>query len=373
MSHTDTNLADQAFVERFTAAIDAQAASAAATIAPADTPAPAADAPDAPASEPESASAASAADAADEDAQDPPTTDDAPAPAAAPATAPESDDDADDEDDDAEEDTDDAGEEQEDAPSAEFAAALEREGAKLTLDDVPEAARPFVQQRVRELEAGFTKARQRDTQQLVELKSELRFQQSNPADHIAAQLRTDPTLADKVNALLEEFERSPTAARAHDVVVEDARAKARTAEQQAVADVDARQREAEALDAHLETRLAEHGVKPGKALQRMLNDRAALAKAQTGTVALTQADIDEIVADYAADVAAEKEHARRLQKRADRRRYVADKTADRKTAGLVVRPSAGAPAAPPPPPKPANDEEFANQFAARLDAQRRSA
>jgi hypothetical protein len=358
LSNTEANQAEERFIAEMAAKLPDQSD----TPDPSETPAPAAVTADAPATataEPESTSHAPAAGDAEADEQDPPAPAATPARADAPATEPESDDD---EDDDGEEED----EEEAHEPSAAFREALEREGAKLTLDDVPEAARPFVQQRVRELEAGFTKARQRDTAAIVELRAEQRFQREHAADYIAAQLRANPKLADEVNALIDEFEQSPTAARAHEVIVRDQRAAARTAEEGEVATAEAQQREVEALEAHLQSRLTEHGVKPGKALARMLADAATLAEKTTGKRALTRETIDTIVADYAGDVKAEREHARKLEKRVQRSRYVQDKVADRATAGLAVPPKAGAPPAPAAAPKPKTDEEFIASMAARL-------
>lgn len=320
-------------------------------------PAPAAAATDAPVI-PESDDAADEGDA-ERDAQDPKTPKDTPAANPdAPADAPESEDDDEDEDDD--------GAEPAEKPSREFTDALKREGVKLSLDDVPAEARPFVQQRLKEIETGFTRARQRDTADLVALRAEQRFIRDNPVDFIVAQIHASAELAEKVNAKLDALEGNAEAAKDHATAIEHRRAQARTAEESTVRDAEQTQRAIEALDTHLDASLAKAGIKPGKALERMIAAAMDIAEARTGKRLISTADVDEIVADYAADVQEKNAHARRLEKRRTRAQYVDEKVTDRKTAGLPVRPGTGGIAAPGPEPRAANDEEFTARYAARL-------
>jgi hypothetical protein len=354
-TETESNLADQSFAETFAARLRGDSTDSAAAPAAA----PAAAAPDDPSPETESAD-----DAADSAAAATPPDPAAPDPDADDPAEPESDEGAD-------------AAEKQDAPPSAFAAALEREGVALTLDDLPAEARPLVEKKLRDLEAGFTRARQKDTAQLVELRTEQRWQTEHAADWIVAQIRGQPEIAEQVNALLDEFDKSPTAARYHEQVTATDRATARAAVQ-GEADTAAAEAQAgedvDALDRHLEQRLAAAKVTGGAALGTMLTLAADAAEARTGKRVLTRETVDTIAAQYIADVQAAAKHAVRQSQRDTRGQYVEAKLADRKTAGLKVKPTGSAtPPAPAPPPKPSNDEEFSTYLAAKFAAQRRAA
>lgn len=252
----------------------------------------------------------------------------------------------------------------------EFAAVLARLGIEAPAD-MPAEHLAKLTDFAKRVEAGITRARQKDTAALVALKAEARVQAERPADFIAAALRKDATLIERVNALLDND--SPTAVEAHDVVMERAREKALQAEQATAPDVAAEAEEEAALDAHLAARLAEHKITAGPGLALLLENAALVTHAQTGAVRLTRTQLDAIVTAYAADITAARAHARRLEERRQSARTVQDKLADRRTAGLAVKPGAGSPPAPAAAPAPKTPEEFSTYFARKLDAQRRSA
>ncbi len=252
---------------------------------------------------------------------------------------------------------------------AAFQAALKKHGAKLTLDDVPEDARPLVKQRLKELEAPWTRALQEATafrKTAAEFRAEERFRTEHPAEYVLKLLLDNPKLSDEVNAKLEEIGESPTNQRAHQVVIEDLRAKAAKAEDEATAKQLAheaeRQREITALQTHLDARLESRGLTSGPSLQRMLNDRAALNAKEKGEPQLTTAEIDEIVAIYAKDAVS----TRREQARDASGQYVKAKVNDRKTAGLKIKPGSGAPAPAGSKPRPATEDAFIEDVMSRI-------
>ncbi len=252
---------------------------------------------------------------------------------------------------------------------AAFQAALKKHGAKLTLDDVPEEARPLVQRRLKEFEAQWTRAQQEATafrQTAIQFRADERYRTEHPAEYVVELLRKNPTLSDEVNARLEEIGESPTNQRAHDVVTEDLRAKALAAEEKAarlaVAHEAERQREITALQTHLDARLESRGLTPGPSLQRMLNDRAALNAKEKGEPQLTTAEIDEIVAIYAKDAVS----TRREQARDASGQYVKAKVNDRKTAGLKIKPGSGAPAPAGAKVRPATEDAFIEDVMQRI-------
>jgi hypothetical protein len=260
----------------------------------------------------------------------------------APADAPESDEEASDEDE-----------------ASQSAKDLAAHGAKLTLDDVPDEARPFVQQRIKEIEAGLTRARQRDTvyrAELVELRAETRFQREKPADFVVALIRQSPELANAINAKLDEIEGSPTAAEAHDIVVERHRERARTAET-AVADTAAQDAtDADALDARLNDRLAQAGVTPSKALELLIANQLDLNEKVSGRRTITAAQVDAIADAHIETVTAATERGRRLERRNASERVTRAKVTDRRAAPPLKPGTGDAPGVGKVVPK--NDDEF---------------
>jgi hypothetical protein len=239
-----------------------------------------------------------------------------------------------------------------------FAAAMQAERASVSLEDVPEAARPIVQKKIKDLEAGFTRTMQKvraDQKDAIAIKAEARFQAERPDDFIVQMLLAKPELMEQVNAKLNEFDASPTAREAHGVVVERAREKALAAENDVLAKAEANEKRAADI------------VRMGKAAAR-----AAKVPWEAGVEAniaahlainsdITEADIRAI----AADTAKLWNKALREQGRTKSQEYVAAKVQDRK-AGLTVRPSTGTAPAPSARPVPKNDDEFIAQFAATL-------
>lgn len=99
----------------------------------------------------------------------------------------------------------------EDTPEAELAreaqTALEKYGLKMTMDDVPKEARPLVEKKLAHMTAAFTRAMMEQREYRKEegpLKAERDFIKKNLDLFIYEQLQADPSLADKINARVEE-------------------------------------------------------------------------------------------------------------------------------------------------------------------------
>lgn len=238
-----------------------------------------------------------------------------------------------------------------------FQAAMAAERASLSLDGVPEEARPVVQKKIKDLEAGFTRSMQKlaaERKAAAEARAEARFQQERPVDFITELLVSRPELMDQVNAKLSEFEASPTAREAHGVIVERAREKARTVEQEALAAEAAK--EAKALEV---TRMAKAAARAaGVPWEMGVEAKVAAHLAIHGDI--TEAEVRDIATDAAR---VWKRHLRE-QERTKANAYVQEKVKDRKTAGLVVKPASGAAPTPAPRPTPKTDDEFIAQFVA---------
>lgn len=330
--------AERAFVEQASAEPAAPEATESHDPTPAD--APGADAAEPTADEADSASDAPDSDEGDaQDPQDPADADDADAPAE--DDSPDSDADAEGED---------------DAPADRAAAEAAARALGVTIDDLPPEARPLVEKRLREINAGFTKLRQKDREEITTLKAEQRFQQERPADFVVSLLRAHPQLADEVNAKLDELDGSPTAREAHDIVVRDARAKALGAEHDALTAAAAQARRATEIEDAAKTAARRAGVP----FTMGVEDAVAAHVAIHGDIAA--ADIERIAAEKARAYQASMRAVRREQSKS----LAKQKVQDRKSAGLKVKPGTGAAPAPGALPTPTTDEDFITQMAARL-------
>lgn len=240
-----------------------------------------------------------------------------------------------------------------------FREAMERHGGELDLATLPAGIRPVVEKKIKNLEAGFTRAMQevRAGQKASQQdQAELRFQRERPADFIVAQLLANPEIAEAVNAKLEEMERSTMAREHHGVIVEHARASALKAveaeqaakEQQAQRSTEVERIARAAADAYAVP--FDFGVE----------DKVAAHVAIHG-------DIDEpTIRRIAKEQATKYQAIVRAQTREQSKTYVQQKVADRRTAGLTVKPGSGMSPQPAGRAKPSSDDEFIAEFASRL-------
>ncbi len=249
----------------------------------------------------------------------------------------------------------------------EFADALDEQGVSLTLDDIPEAHRPIVEKKIKDLVAGFTRARTADREQFkdtIQLRAEMRLLKERPADVIVERILRDPALAEAINAKLDQLDKMDqldgkpgTSALAHQETVKRARESAVTAEESHAKQADTEARRIDAITAA--------GMRAAKAagvpFQAGVEDAIA-AQLALGHIDITMAEITKI----AQEKAAVWERSTRAVRREATKGYVKRKVADRETGGLQIKPGSGTAAAPGAKAGPKNDDEFTAEFAGRI-------
>lgn len=241
-----------------------------------------------------------------------------------------------------------------------FEKALAAEGGSTSLEDIPEAARPIVAKKIRDLERGFTRITQRlseEQKSATQFKAEERFRGEHPVDFIIEMIRSKPELAEAYNKRIEELEGNATAAEGHKALVEKARADAAKAEEGEI-------EKGKATQARVE-----NYVKLGRAAARAAGVPFDLGVEQEIAAHLLASDDGTITEQEIRAIAKRNAVAYQRQLRQVNRdksgQYVKDKVADKKGAGLKVRPGAGSPPAPGRKAMPKNDQEFIEQFSAR--------
>lgn len=217
----------------------------------------------------------------------------------------------------------------------EFQAAAARAKLPTSLEDIPEEARPLVKKRLKEVEAGFTRAMQ-DARQY---RAEERFRRENPVDFIAEMLAADPELEERVSAELER--RGDETYRESRKIITD---KKREDVAKAI-DQDARATEArEARIGEVETLTTkaceQFGIPFGRAVEAAIAN--AIITSETGDV--SNKDITAIVKGIAKELGVE---GRRRQTEEGKQRII-DKQKGR-AAAPRVRPGSGRGVAPPAP------------------------
>lgn len=242
-----------------------------------------------------------------------------------------------------------------------FVEALEGQGVSLTklLADVPEAYRPLIEKKAKELQAGFTKARQADREQFkdtVVLRAEMRLLRERPADVIVEKILRDPKLAEAINAKLDQLDKMDqldgtpgVAGSAHQESVKRARETAVSTEQ------------TEAVKAETDARRIDAITQAGRRAAQTAGvpfdagvEDAIAAQLALGHINIT---MDEITAIAAAKAAVWQRSARAVRREATKD-YAKNKAKDRRTGGLKVRPNTGSLAAPAGKAGPGNDDEF---------------
>lgn len=242
---------------------------------------------------------------------------------------------------------------------AEFTKALEAEGASPSLEDIPEAARPIVAKKLKDLEAGFTRATQKLSEErkgAIAFRAEERFRKEQPAHFIVAMLRENPKLSEAINKIIEDTDGNETAVEGHKALVERERQKATTAEEKDLAkgaEGAARVEQVIKLG-RAAARAAgvpfEMGVEEAIATHMLIHD-GAISDAEIRTIAQTKA-------------AVYKRQLRQTRRDASGQ-YVKDKVDDRKKSGLRVPPGKGTAPAPAGRKMAKNDQEFIDEFAGR--------
>ncbi len=259
-------------------------------------------------------------------------------------------------DDDEGDDADDA--EEVSAEEAAFQAALEEDGVTLKVEDLPKEAQPLVKKTLKDMAAGFTRKTQELAEGLKEVRqfrAEERFRKEHTADFIVAMLRDKPGLADEVNGIIEDTEGNATAIAGHQAVVEKKRRTAAEAEAKATDDAEEKGKRVDRI-IHV-GRVAARAA--GVPFDMGVEEGIAAHLAIHGEI--TEAEIRKIAQSKAAIY----QRQLRQDKREKSGKYAKDKVADRKRAGLKVKPNRGVAALPGGKKLPKTDQEFIEEFTAR--------
>lgn len=248
-----------------------------------------------------------------------------------------------------------------------FTAAMAKHATldvKALLKDLPAEVRPVVAQKLKAMDAGFTRAMQElraDQKASLADKAELRFQREDPAAFVTALLMANPEIADKVNATLTEMEGSENARKYHGVIVEQSRANALKAVETETTEA---QRKADrAVEVERLGRAAGKAAGLPDALWSGLEAALALHITQHGDI--SDADIKALAKAHGEPYRKLVAEQARATKRDASKQYVQDKVRDRDTAGLRVKPNSGHAPGAPAKPMPKNDDEFKRQFIER--------
>jgi hypothetical protein len=249
----------------------------------------------------------------------------------------------------------------------EFATSLEKHGAKIDLDSLPKEVRAQVAQKVKHMDGAFTRAMMEARayrKSEVELKAQLNFLRDNPVDAILDILYKHPEVGVKINAKIDEIGESDTAKKAHGIVVERAREDALTKERTTITTAEQQAKYEQAVERYTEEAAQKAGVPAELGIADAVG---ALIISKPAGQKVTRAEIDAIVASKAKAFKA----TQRQVTRDKAGQYVEDKVKDRKTAGLKVTPGRGKSPAPGGEREPANEAEFIEQAARRINAMHR--
>ena len=243
---------------------------------------------------------------------------------------------------------------------AEFKAEADKQKIALTVDDLPDEAKPLVRKRIKELESGFTRAMQDARSYRTEeaqFRAEQKFQSENRAQFIADLLLKNPTLGDAVNELLDGLT-TDTARKAHDIVVRDARAKALDDTTATLKAHETRAARGQALENYTRTQAMKLNVPFENVNDAIVADIFSRAPGND----ITERDIDLIVAEKAK----RHEMSLRAARREASKKYVESKVDAQKNGGLKVKPGSGNAPAPAAQKKPTTDAEFSDVFIAKM-------
>jgi hypothetical protein len=217
--------------------------------------------------------------------------------------------------------------EKEDETDPEFVEAAKKHAVPVTLDDLPEEARPLVQKKLKDMERGFTKAMQEARSYRAE-KAAFDAEVKNLDHFIADKVTADPTLIDKINAEIEK-RKNPDYVEALELRKQAAKDRAEIDASKQTQAEQASQERGEYLESYTATQAKAAGV-PFAFVEE------AVALAVTLNKNITDDEINEIVAKKAKVY---KQHIG-ATKGAKTRELVKDKASDAKNAGLKDVPAA---------------------------------
>ncbi|MEO6566766.1 MAG: hypothetical protein ABIO63_12145 [Casimicrobiaceae bacterium] len=235
-----------------------------------------------------------------------------------------------------------------------------------TLDDLPKEARPIVAKRLKDMEAGYTRAMQEAREYRKEkatLDSEKEYRTSNPDQWLADFIEQHPTVIDRVNEELAK-RADPTYAQAHAKTrAADAKEAALNAERQEMEERRQVEHEAHiAVRTEYVTNYTEASAKRNGIPLELVEEAIAAAIMASDDKDITDAEIERIVAAKAKVV----NRLTGAAKGAKTKEYAKGKAQDARQA--ATPPKSGSPLTDTPAPKkPANLEEAINAALDRLE------
>jgi hypothetical protein len=220
--------------------------------------------------------------------------------------------------------------EDEDAPSGEFARAAGRHNIPLSLEDLPEEARPLVKQRLKAIEKGFTKA----MMDARGYRADERYRTEHPVDFIAEMLLSDPELEQKVSDELAK-RGDETYRESRKIISERDRQKAAEATDEEQEAADARANRGSEVETLTRKACQKYNIPFGDAVEAAIANIVLTSDEKD----IDDADIPRIVKRIAEQFGA----TRRKENREERKEVVKDKVKDR-ASGPRIRPGSGRPA-----------------------------
>lgn len=239
-----------------------------------------------------------------------------------------------------------------------FVEAVRKQGITADLSDLPDALRPILLEKVKHMNAGYTRAMQEVRsfrKEKAELDAVKTYQTQHPDQYLADLISADPKLIETVNAELERRQ-DPTYAKALEKS-RDADAKLATV-QAAEAEVAAqsRQEQIEALEVHCERAIKAAGIPTD-----LVADAITLLTQQAHAAGRlpTEAELDAVIQRHAQTFKRHMGAQKGATKRQFTRDYLHTKRQDKATAGMPGKPSGSAASTARPPQKAAASLEEA--------------
>lgn len=234
-------------------------------------------------------------------------------------------------------DADDEDEGDADEPDPEFDKAAKQHKIPTSLDDIPKEARPLVEKRLKEIQAGFTRAVTEAREYRAEeaqFRAEQLFREENPIeyalDFIESQMKANPKFAEQLNERWAKLE-DPEQQRAFQVIVKDARKGAAEKIDTRLKERDQLVSRADAVQAATEKLAGKLGLPMELADQAIALRIRENAQKPNGKPDITDAEIQEIVTAQA------KVYGRhvRAHRREGTKQYIRDKAKDAKQTPVV--------------------------------------
>lgn len=218
-------------------------------------------------------------------------------------------------------------EEEEEELDEDFRRAAGRANLPITLEDIPEEARPLVKKRLKEVEAGFTRA----MMDARSYRAEERFRKEHPVDFIAEMLAADPELEAKVSAELEK-RGDETYAESREIITKDKRKKAQEAIDNDRTSEAARETRITEVESLAQKACARFGIPFGRAVEAAIAN--AIITSENADIA--NGDITDIVKSIAKELGA----VSRKERIEEGKERVLGKVRDR-NAGPKIQPGKG--------------------------------